>query len=426
MGGFGKPLDGLAGRLEDARQLARRGRLRVQLPLGLTGVIIGTVSIATSWATQTSVLGMFGMGLGPWLLLLCVLPTETRAIGLAIALAVLMILQAFWYHAIAIAMLDATGCGPPTHSERACVIFRVVDYYAVTMLGAHCVYALYLGVALYGAFSGARWLPSRPPRASLESTWRLVGSVLSLYSPVWLALGGLAVVEPTYDLLFLSDGDGQEQSAQLPPGTGRSSGQQCQCVCLTLADSSGSRPGRGGQSAQRPPPEWTGAGAAVSSVSACGLTLADAWVHAGEEGNRLNCRRVRRQERSAGRLEARPGGEMDAGGRARARGAQISADRVETSPPTSTRSDVRVTWRALQVYARVAVGGAAALAPASAALRAARRRRRQSATTTSSAQPPTSPTTSPTIWSRSTASHAGAHVLAQCVTPALVSAVALS
>jgi hypothetical protein len=203
------------GRLAEARRLGRRWRLRFQLPLGIAGVAIATVSIVGGWTTGKTALGGYGICGGPWLLLCCVLPTETRAIAAAIVCVSLCSATCAVYHALALGFIldgaaaataSAAGelCAPPRDASYGCASFRAISAYAVAILVVFTLLFIFLGVALYGSTSRSSWLPARPPRATLDSLWRLSGSVLIAYACVWIAFGIVELREPIYDLNIFS------------------------------------------------------------------------------------------------------------------------------------------------------------------------------------------------------------------------------
>jgi uncharacterized membrane protein (UPF0136 family) len=166
----------LVSQLDMARELGRRRRLRSQLPLGIAGLLIANVSVIAAYANQAAITAGLGMALGPSLLLLCALPTGTLEVGVTISCAASTCCIAMFWHLIGVALTEVRGCGPPAHTQRACVVFRMVNAYAIGVASVHALYACFLGLALYGSMTRSSWLPSRPPRASLDATWRFVGS----------------------------------------------------------------------------------------------------------------------------------------------------------------------------------------------------------------------------------------------------------
>jgi hypothetical protein len=195
-------VDELVGQLDEVRRLGRNRRLRFQLPLGIVGLALGGCSVVAGFAGRVSALCAYGVAGGPWLLLLCVLPTDARAIAVTIATFVVLLTIASVYHTILLLLLD--GC-PPSHSKAACELFLVVDGCALAVFAAHLVYSLYLALALYGETTQSRRLPSRPLRATLDSSWWCLGSVLLWCTPTRFAFGYAEFDEPIHDLLFLNE-----------------------------------------------------------------------------------------------------------------------------------------------------------------------------------------------------------------------------
>lgn len=194
----------LVDRVDEVRRLGRNRRLRFQLPLGIAGLLFANVSVVASFAGRVTALAGYGMAGGPWLLLLCVLPTDGFAIGLAAVTVAALITVAGVYHLIPLLLM--VEC-PPSHSQAACDLFVGIDGYAVAVFGVHFVYAVYLCLALLGEISPSysSWLPARPLRATLTSIWRCVGSVLLWYTPTRFVLGYAESDEPIHDLLFLNE-----------------------------------------------------------------------------------------------------------------------------------------------------------------------------------------------------------------------------
>jgi uncharacterized membrane protein (UPF0136 family) len=168
----------LVSQLDMARELGRRRRLRSQLPLGIAGLLIANLSVIAAYANQTTLSAGIGMALGPSLLLLCAMPTGTLEVGVTISCAATMIGTTMVWHLVGAVLTEVRGCGPPAHTQRACVVFRTVNAYSICVTSVHALYACFLGLALYGSMTRSSWLPSRPPRASLDATWRFVGSIM--------------------------------------------------------------------------------------------------------------------------------------------------------------------------------------------------------------------------------------------------------
>jgi hypothetical protein len=78
------PTARLQGLLDEARRLDRLRRLRIQLPLLFVGMAALVASMTTSYSIGWLALSGFGGTLGPWFLLLSVLPTQPYAIGIAL------------------------------------------------------------------------------------------------------------------------------------------------------------------------------------------------------------------------------------------------------------------------------------------------------------------------------------------------------
>jgi hypothetical protein len=64
----------LVGRLDEVRALGRARRLRIQLPLLLAGGLIGVSGLCLGVGLHMTISSVFGMALGPYLVLLCVMP----------------------------------------------------------------------------------------------------------------------------------------------------------------------------------------------------------------------------------------------------------------------------------------------------------------------------------------------------------------
>jgi hypothetical protein len=174
----------LVGRLDQVRQLGRRRRLRIQLPLGGLGMFVSVVSVVVSYSIKWPSCGGLGMALGPWVLLLCVMPTDARAIGLAIVLIGVLIGVATCTRLLALAVVTEGGCAGV--SQLTCTTFVASTSYGVGWLLLHFGYALYLGVGLCGAVYGIPFLPSISPRTALNSLWQSAGSLLVGYAPYFL------------------------------------------------------------------------------------------------------------------------------------------------------------------------------------------------------------------------------------------------
>lgn len=78
------------------RAFGRRRRLRIQLPLGGAGLLIGLAGIGATITAQGYVFGGMGMALGGWLLLLSVTSTDTWAINLSICVTTILIATAVY------------------------------------------------------------------------------------------------------------------------------------------------------------------------------------------------------------------------------------------------------------------------------------------------------------------------------------------
>jgi hypothetical protein len=200
----------LVGRLDAVRELGRSRRLRIQLPLGISGMIIAiaNVSAAACWGMSLTALGGLGMALGPWLLLLTVMPNDALSIGLAAATVVLISCIAILSHLVPLLLLADT-C-PSPHSAHGCPVYRSIASYAVGVLSLHAGYAAYLGIALFGFHAQQRWpwLPARPPRATLISLWRCMAGIMLLYAvPTWTVIAAAESSESLSDLLFINAND---------------------------------------------------------------------------------------------------------------------------------------------------------------------------------------------------------------------------
>lgn len=206
----------LVGRLDAVRDLGRSRRLRIQLPLGISGMLIASASIVASWTLSATTFGAYGIALGPWLLLLCVMPNGSRSIGVAAAALALLSTFSAFNHALTLLSLIEL-CSPsrvPAAPRGGCAVYRGVSIYAVGVLLVHAAYAIYMGVALFNFHSQARWrwLPVRPPRATLISLWRIAGSVLLFYAaPTWAAFSaGEFTDESLALLLYLNTNDAKD------------------------------------------------------------------------------------------------------------------------------------------------------------------------------------------------------------------------
>jgi ABC-type nitrate/sulfonate/bicarbonate transport system permease component len=138
-------------------------------------------------------------------MLFCVLPTDPRATALAIACVAYCCMHCAVFHSVTLGLFDANrACAPPRHTAYGCAAFRAINVYAIVVLTAFTFLVLWLGVALYGSLSRSRWLPARPPRATLDALWRLVGAAMIAYAAVWIAEGFLELTDPVYDLNLFS------------------------------------------------------------------------------------------------------------------------------------------------------------------------------------------------------------------------------
>jgi hypothetical protein len=176
LGTHASRLAGLASCLDEVRRLGRARRLRFQLPLAIAGGTIGLGSLCASLALQWIVLGGMGIALGPWLLLLCIMANDARAIAIAISLGVLLM--------AASCFLMAQQAFAPCNarlSERSCLTVHVLSYYSMIVLFLHAIYALRLEWKLLRG--------SLPARAALERMWQCVGSLMLLFSGPWFGFG---------------------------------------------------------------------------------------------------------------------------------------------------------------------------------------------------------------------------------------------
>jgi hypothetical protein len=153
------------------------------------------------------------MALGPFLLLLCVLPTDPRMIILAILCVIGCIMAANFLHVIATGQLvpqQQRYCPAPV-SEVTCALFAAANWYAIAILCLHGFYAGYLLLALVSSTLRVSWLPWRPARASLDSLWRLLGILFVCYTPVWITFTFVELREPSAALHYRN-----ELEAELP------------------------------------------------------------------------------------------------------------------------------------------------------------------------------------------------------------------
>jgi hypothetical protein len=85
------------------------------------------------------VLWGFGIALGPWLLLLTVMPNDARSIGVAAATVALFSCIAILTHLIPLLSL-ADRCLSPRFT-RGCALYRSISSYAIAMLSLHVGHA---------------------------------------------------------------------------------------------------------------------------------------------------------------------------------------------------------------------------------------------------------------------------------------------
>lgn len=192
-------------KLEEVRRLARRRRLLFQLPLGIAGLLISNVSVITGFAIGRSVVVGFGTAFGPWLLLLCVMPTDLTAVIVAQIACIGLLNVVFVYHLLPFALTTA-DCERSGRAALSCDAFDVLNGYATAVVGAHLVLAGYNIVTMVHRHrTHARWLP----RASLEVSWRILGSFLLCYAPTFIAVGAIELYAPLSELFLLNQNEAQ-------------------------------------------------------------------------------------------------------------------------------------------------------------------------------------------------------------------------
>jgi hypothetical protein len=179
----------LNGRLDHVRQLGRIRRRRFQLPLSLAGscVSLGGI-VASSFGISV---GTIGATIGPWLLLLSVLPNQFYVIGIALAMLCLLSVGA----TITATLTLLFPC-PAQNSASFCATLYGVRAYAVAVLVFATVRGAFLSVAFLRHARGLRRWPALPPRAALETLHQSLGLTFISYAPVWLAYGVLELREP--------------------------------------------------------------------------------------------------------------------------------------------------------------------------------------------------------------------------------------
>jgi hypothetical protein len=179
----------LNGRLDHIRQLGRIRRRRFQLPLILAGSCVSSAGITAAYYGIS--LGTIGATIGPWLLLLSVLPNQIHVIGIALGMLCLLSIGATITATFALVF----PC-PTQNSFYYCATLSGVNAYAVAILGSATVRGEFLFLAYLGHALGVRRWPALPPRATLETLHQSLGLTFISYAPVWLAFGVLELLEP--------------------------------------------------------------------------------------------------------------------------------------------------------------------------------------------------------------------------------------
>ena len=105
-------------RLDEIRRLGRVRQLRIQLPLGVCAGVVGASSFVAGLVARWTVISTAGMALAPFLLLLCVMPNDVRAMWLVICSGTISILVACVYQALPYLRPNLAAC-PTSRRARA-------------------------------------------------------------------------------------------------------------------------------------------------------------------------------------------------------------------------------------------------------------------------------------------------------------------
>jgi hypothetical protein len=161
------------------------------------GVVVAIVGLGASVLRAGGPSSGIGMVLGAWLILLSVMPTAARSIGVTIAVMIGLRTAA----ALASAIPLLRPCSP-LNTAVNCDAFRAVSAAILAIHGAANCYSVYVGVllltyrfAMTGRIACLR-LTGWPPRAALDALWRAIGVEMVLVGLGWLVLGGLEQLEP--------------------------------------------------------------------------------------------------------------------------------------------------------------------------------------------------------------------------------------
>jgi hypothetical protein len=136
-------------------------------------------------------IGTIGLTIGPWLLLLSVLPSQCHVVGAVVVVLALVAVGA----TITKTFVLLFPC-PAQNSSYNCTTLYGVNAYAVAVLVFGAVRGAFLIVAFFGYTRGLRRWPALPPRAALEMLHQSLGLTFISYAPVWLASGVLELREP--------------------------------------------------------------------------------------------------------------------------------------------------------------------------------------------------------------------------------------
>lgn len=157
----------LVGQLDAVRRQARLRARRVQRPLLVGGLIVSAGGVVASISSGWLTLGLPAMVLGPWIVLLSVMPTDDQGVLIALGTIITMLSVT-----LAFLSIDWGICGVETH----CALYRVAERYGVTVACFGLSYASFLALASLGNRAhdrcGSCWLPRRPPRSVLLGIWR--------------------------------------------------------------------------------------------------------------------------------------------------------------------------------------------------------------------------------------------------------------
>jgi hypothetical protein len=164
----------LIGRLDDVRRVWRARRRRILVSLTAAGLVVaggGTSIVVLLGGAAPSLITILLPVV--WLMLLGVMPTDTRAIGLAITIAVVISvnlgLLAFYYTSALRGGRNAIG------------------YYCLVVHAANVAAC---------ARAAHRLVAQRTARGALDLLWRAVAPTMVCAGPAWLALGVLELEAP--------------------------------------------------------------------------------------------------------------------------------------------------------------------------------------------------------------------------------------